>query len=163
MHKHFLVQSFQSHAKGVGVDDIAQWNLTGAKALYELDPDNVFYTECLGGAHCLAGENWDGVRYYRKARAMGSKRETSSLILAQLQCPGMPLEHYHILNLGDNNQLTCVHKRDLGSITIDLATGDVINSGTGGLDMIVFEAPDDPDDPEAFGALLKQLNSVEGK
>eukprot|EP00977_Amphora_coffeiformis_P003838 scaffold766_cov179-Amphora_coffeaeformis.AAC.21 len=148
--------------RGLQVHEIARLNLQARKALCEIDPMNSLYTEKLAGAHCLAGDNWEGVKLYRRASKNGVEMDDirSNLILAQLQCPGMPLEDYH--GLGQKlDKVLCVHKNDLDKLRIDKETGNVISMHPDGLEMIEYDLPSDPDDPELFASLLVMLNVVD--
>ena len=148
--------------KGLGVDSIAQLNLQASQELLNMDPTDISNFEYLAGAYCLAGENYEGAKHYRQALARGAPFENVrvGLILAQLQCPGMPLANYHLLtseqdHTGTTN-LTCVHNRDTCKLKVDPETGEV--STTDELEAITYPMPNDPNDPETFSKLLVQLD-----
>ena len=134
--------------------------------IHQLDP-NFQNTMNLGAAHCMNGNNVEGCKFYRKALELSSTQgETiapnqvkylkGSLIGAQLQCPGMPLEDY-IIVCDDGNVATCIKKADKENVKINRTiTGFGTQNGgievTGGkeVDIIQFPLPQNPDDPKMF-------------
>jgi tetratricopeptide (TPR) repeat protein len=93
-----------------------------AEKLYELNPfmDNLYN---LGASHCLRGDFLKGAKCYRRAMDMIENGTNPSgspsievrrqyLIEAQMQCPGMPLENYHIVQ-SENCVAKCVRREDM--------------------------------------------------
>lgn len=144
--------------KGIQGEEIASLNLQALRFLHEMNPGRSLYTENLAGAYCLAGNPWEGVKWYRRALAQEAEMENIrfNLVLAQLQCPGMPLEDYHSLGR-EGDEILCVHKKDLDKLRIDKETGSIISTHPDGLELIKYAAPSDSDDPELFASLLDAL------
>merc|ERR1712060_59489 len=100
--------------------------------------------------------------YYRRILANSSgltiprERLANDLIMAQLQCPSMPLEDYIIISSsGDNFQ--CIRKGDKDKCKIDRRLVDRNNADTflgvderKGLPMLIFPKPKHPDDLNVF-------------
>ncbi|CAB9504044.1 expressed unknown protein [Seminavis robusta] len=119
----------------------------------------------LAAAFCLAGNNLEGVRWYRRALAMPNPEfdvalQTKSLVVAQLQCPGMPLEDHQICEVTPTH-LTAILNKDKDKWLMRnkvLSEGREIqgktstmtlNSKEGGA-VIQHPMPSGPDDPEFF-------------
>jgi hypothetical protein len=129
----------------------------------------------LGAAQCLAGNNVEGAKRYRQALATAiddcsteeRERISKDLILAQLQCPGMPLEKYYLINR-NGYDLTCIHKDDRRKVRIvkTIIEGRVESTieGIASADVIRYPMPSDPDDPKIFpSGFLRMLKSPSTK
>ena len=155
-------KSVLTHHKGIGTlaEEMATLHLEAAQARWALDPTDAVYLEYLGGAYCWAGQHYEGAKYYRRALAQGAPRDgphiKTGLILAQLQCPGMPLADYHVLQV-NGSALTCVRNSDKHKLQVNTDTGEV--TATDELEAISYSMPDDPNDPDTFANLVAQLEA----
>ena len=91
-----------------------------SQAILEREPDNINAAIELASAYCLGGNNMEGARQYRRGLAMARvhhhhhldvKEHTGNLVLAQLACPGMPLEHQFVIGVS-RTHVFCIHKQD---------------------------------------------------
>jgi len=141
--------------RGLNVDRICRYNLEAAKAVIRHDPQNAINQDVLGGAYCLAGNNWEGNKWYRKAAAQG-RDVKRSLILAQMHCPGMLFEHHYAFPEG-----RFIHNRDKKHLRLIPGTDEILLSGH--VDLLECTMLEDPDDPIVFGSILEKLASEEGQ
>ena len=141
--------------------DLLDLQVQVAQRIYDLAPDNVDNLFNLGAAHCLKGDYLEGSRCYRRAIATGggdpSKKRyrEENLIVAQLQCPGMPLEDYIILF--DNGRVaSCIKKADKEYCKLAITRrGFGVQDGSmqvngNDVDLLQFPLPSSPDDPDVF-------------
>lgn len=147
-----------------------------AERLCELGPSDAAENLAnLGASYCLAGNQVEGAKAYRRALALhdgSSTRLTEpehrkrNLILAQLQCPGMPLEEYFVSSHvgGDNPGVHCIHNRDRDKCRMKLTE---LRNGQGVLGQVeakpgmsvtsmFFPIPKDPNDPNVFSSEFLQ-------
>lgn len=139
-------------------------HIRSTKALVERSPHNVsFYIE-LASAYCISGNNLDGAKWYRKALNINMPSEereqiTDDLITAQLQCPGMPLEHHQIL-AKNGNQLICMPPNQEASMQRTTSSGQamgmIIPTSETGANIMYYTLPSDPNDPEKFPSSFLQ-------
>jgi hypothetical protein len=166
-----------SFDNGLGnTNQMANIKLNCAKVLLELDPTSPDAIANLGASYCQIGNNMEGARYYRAALAC--ERELNNptnirhnLVLAQMQCPGLPLENLHILGVADvpgsgERIVSAIPKDQREGCKIlhrDAATnmGYLENTGPGTMDIVQVTLPSDPDDDTQFPAsLLEQVQVV---
>jgi len=157
--------------------DITNAYLRAAKIASQRSPEDKELFIDLGAAYCLAGNNLEGAKCYRQALAPGNptrsldrinrEHTTLNLLMAQLQCPGMPLEDAFILNR-QGRQLTYIHKRDRAKVAVDkkhskdyqqaLTAMKVLDES---VDVMQYTMPTDPDDPTIFPASLLTQVQIE--
>lgn len=144
-----------------GDGPVLEVNKSALEALLQIEPDNPEFIRCVGGAYCLLGNNWEGVRYYRRALATGEFQGDdlddlkSSLALAMMQCPGGRMEHYRVICTKDGHW-RCIHKAYTGQYEL-LAlyrdnrsmVGGVRPLTEDGVQMTLIPIPD-IDDTEVF-------------
>ncbi|CAB9525915.1 expressed unknown protein [Seminavis robusta] len=128
-------------------------------------PESEAYMINLAAAYCMAGNNLEGARWYRRALAMPNPQfdvahQTRNLMVAQLQCPGMPLEDHHVCH-GSPSHVTSILKKDKekwllqnkllseGRNIQGMTSTMIVNSEEGGA-LIQHPMPSGPDDPEVF-------------
>lgn len=129
-------------------------NVRAMKALLELSPDDVELISWVAGAECMAGNNQEGAKWYRKAVERGCDCRTE-LSLAQIQCPGGPLEDHKILGTEDG-RWTIIHKSKADDYSFERVSG-MIRIGRKRADVppieeaVAYFPIPDPDDKVAFG------------
>jgi tetratricopeptide (TPR) repeat protein len=129
----------------------------------ELQPNNIDHLQNAAAMHCRLGRNKEGVLFYRRALAtpLDAEEKTRTkrdLSLAQMQCPGAPMEHYTVVT-HNKGKWVAIHNRFKGMYKMEQVsstgfaegTFQVTSVGDATVDMEFFPAPD-PDDLEAFGA-----------
>ena len=145
--------------------EMFELQLRTAKCVYEVDPilTNLYN---IGAAYCLKGENFEGAKYYRRVLDDTSGESLAiprielerTLSLAQLQCPGMPLEGFILLS-SNSTHYTLVHKSDKDKCTIgrrmlNAFQADTVlhvdNEEKEDVPIITFAIPESPNDPEVF-------------
>jgi len=132
-----------------------------AVAILELEPANGTYMRNVAAAHCMLGDNRQGVTLYRRALATGQLqgdmlgRLKIDLALAMMQCPGGLMEHYRVLGIVDG-KWGCVHKASIGQYELrSRGHGDGSFDGgiratiPEGVEMTLFPIPD-IDDTDVF-------------
>lgn len=176
--KIFVIQGKGLHTS---TDDVAQIGLQAARTLVKKhDPQDDIVLDTIAGMFCLAGDNFEGAKMYRRALKHGRPLPIiqSNIILAQMQCPGMPWENYHIVELNpDGGDMTACLKSEKKNLEMvpeftsqvqhgedgQLGRGNngkftVTNTGDT-VTFVRFPMPKDHDDPEYFSELLPKLNS----
>ena len=148
-------------------------HLRCTRIAHERQPANLSLLINYGAAYCLAGNNVEGARCYRRALAAGPSRHGMdrnnfdktkwNLVVAQLQCPRMPLEDKFVVSV-KGNTLMCIQKSDRDKVAIcnqeignqEVGTSlQVIDSGFTGI--LQYSMPADPNDPRAFSQNLIDL------
>ena len=110
---------------------------------------------------CLADNNWEGVKWYRKAKKLGLEEDlTNILIISQMYCPGMPLEGKYLL-AEENGTFTSINPAHLSKITVDHSRNGMVVALEDGVDITTWKCkkPSTPDDPFYFGKLLLKINA----
>ncbi|CAB9501771.1 expressed unknown protein [Seminavis robusta] len=139
-----------------------------AKRIWELEPDKVDHLHNLGASYCMAGNHLQGAKWYRRALAKNggtmASRTKQSLIIAQLQCPGMPLEDYFIMcTTPDGTHVRCAHNNDKHKFHLQMkqapngVVGTILPKNEQ-IDVLFHPLPTDPNDADVFPPeLLQQL------
>ncbi|CAB9504046.1 expressed unknown protein [Seminavis robusta] len=126
-------------------------------------PDSGSDMISLAASYCLSGNNLEGARSYRRALGMPRQdfdvaRQTTNLILAQLQCPNMPLEDHHVVRCTDTEVISILNN----DMEKWLMSGKVVNQETQSMEKFVYMAaeeggdlikhkmPSSPNDPKYF-------------
>ncbi|KAL3915865.1 MAG: hypothetical protein SGILL_005446, partial [Bacillariaceae sp.] len=136
-------------------------NLKVARARVELDAKDPENCRHLGAALCLSGDNWEGVKWYRRAKKLGLQEDiTGNLIMPQLQWPGMVFDGLCVLTVNDGNTFHCVAREDEFKMKVNHPF-DTMSPIDESVDIIEikYKKPSDPDDPEVFGELLAKLHA----
>lgn len=130
-------------------------NVRAMKALLEFSPDDPELIGWVAGAECMAGNNQEGAKWYRKALELGDDCR-HALSLAQMQCPNGPLEEYKVLNV-QNGKWTCLHESKAEDYIFEEVHSGLrvrkVRADAPPIEEVVeyFPIPD-PDDKVAFGA-----------
>ena len=143
--------------------EVSTLHIKAAKCALEREPDDAFLQQDLAIAHCLGGNNLEGAKQYRRVLAlgkMGSENVESAkkgLVLAQLQCPGQPLENYFVISCVPPS-IYCVAEEDRQFVINDHLGLRVEGAEGHQVRVERFKIPEGPDDPEFFSAdFLAQL------
>lgn len=107
-------------------------------------------------AHCKNGDNFKGAKVYRRILASPGNMDMEdigdlerSLIIAQLQCPGMPLEDYILFSERDGI-LDCIHKDSKDDFEVQSKKEKFIVKAKKQLAFLKYQIPKSPNDPKVF-------------
>lgn len=146
--------------RGLGsTQHVAKVELKACQALVAMEPANPSHAYNLGVAFAHCHEPRESARWYRHAVTLGYSFDDvrGSLLLSQLECPGMLLDGYHVL-AEHGRSLTCVRKEHLNNIVADPSAGGFRLLADA--DVVKIELPtDDPNNP-MFDELVNSLESV---
>ena len=141
--------------------------LRTVQEMIKREPNSKYHIHNLASAQCLSGSNVEGAKTYRKAIELYKKDGepvpdglTRGCCIAQMQCPGMPMDNLEIM-CESNGAWMCVEKdtlNDFDYLRNDGLVG-ILPTSESGLTMKKIPMVTDPNDPNVFGDLIAKLEA----
>lgn len=147
---------------------ISDIQIRACKKLLELSPTDAENMMSMAAAYCLANNHLEGAKWYRRVLATDDLTEEGRaltnryLCIAQLKCPGQPLEEKIIIGFTQGG-VSAINVKDKSKIVKDSSmyreTGEIQFKVKEDVTIFDVPLPVDPDDSEVFPpSLLRQIS-----